>query len=133
MGAIGFSMGAASLLSSIAFTTDIKSIISYASYAKTDDNLIDIQLFKKFNLGQRDRIKRRIVNILLSENLIKFSLKIYAFNFGSVSPHKSVRLFPKENHLYIIHGRKDMEVPVSHIYEIYRNAKYRNKDYFCHR
>lgn len=112
IGAIGFSMGAATVLSVVNKTNDLNFVIA-------DSPFSDLKDYLNANMS----LWTGLPNFISPMVLANFKL-YYGVNFNEISPMKSV--LKSDIPILLIHGKNDTTIPYSESIKIEKNLK--NKD-----
>lgn len=143
IGAVGFSLGAATILRAAGINNRLSAVVAYASYADIDYDLINRELYaqgyairrhlcqknKKFAQECRELadFTGQVVKFILSPVLIHLSLKLWSFTLLPIpSPKESVTNFG-ERALLLMHNNGDPEILVSNARELFTATDTSNK------
>lgn len=132
IGAVGFSLGAATLLRTAGLDNRLGAVASYASYSEIDGGLVRTELryqLKHLLRGTFPKKHQRAAaatvdaaSWALCPFLARASLKAWSLTFHAVpTPLEAVKKIT-DRPLLFIHNSGDPEVPVSHLTELYRAA-----------
>lgn len=133
VGAIGFSMGGATILRAAGIDARLAAVAAFASYSEMDYALIQHELYVQsaaaISRGLSDRKKKRAslgaksAQIVLSPLLTRVALKAWSFTLLPVpSPRQSISRLDGRAVL-LMHNTGDPEIPIRDFHELYRAAK----------
>ncbi len=133
VGAIGFSMGGATILRAAGMDDRLAAVAAFASYSEMDYALIHHELYVQsaaaLSRGLSDRKKKRAslgarsAQIILSPLLTRVALKAWSFTLLPVpSPKQSISRLDGRAVL-LMHNTGDPEIPIQDFHELYHAAK----------
>gem|GEM_PF-2689942 len=139
IGAVGFSLGAASLLRAAGMDNRLAAVVAYAPYAELDRELIEHVLYVQASviatsLCRKNGASRpkdclrsgrragRAVQLGLSPTFTHVALKLWSFTLWPVpSPEQAVSRFG-DRALLLMHNAGDPEIPVTNTRELFEAA-----------
>ena len=139
IGAIGFSLGAATILRAAGMDNRLAAVVAYASYAELDRELIENELYVQASVISRYLCQKnstsapkdcrrsghragRAVQLGLSPAFTHAALKLWSFTLWPIpSPKQAVSRFG-DRALLLMHNEGDPEIPVTDTRELYRAA-----------
>jgi len=133
VGAIGFSMGGATILRAAGVDDRLVAVAAFASYSEMDYALIHHELYVQtaaaLSRGSPDAKKKKVspgarsAQIVLSPLLTRVALKAWSFTLLPVpSPRQSISRMDGRAVL-LMHNTGDPEIPIRDFHELYRAAK----------
>lgn len=133
IGAVGFSLGAASVLRAAGMDERLAAVAAYASYSDLDAGLIRSEAEMQTKAALRRILPgkhrkygdaaARAAGRVISPTLARLSIKAWSLTFGQVpSPKEAVARFGSRP-LLLIHNDGDPEIPVRHLDALYAAAR----------
>lgn len=133
IGAVGFSLGAASLLRAAGMDNRLSAVAAYASYSDLDAGLIRNEVSLQLKTMLRGKLSRRhqkyaelgatAARWIVCPALVKLSLKLWSFTFRSIpSPREAVARSGAAA-LLLMQNDGDPEMPINHLQALWAAAK----------
>lgn len=137
IGAVGFSLGAASVLRAAGIDERLAAVAAYASYSDLDADFIRNELEVQTRSALRKSLPKKYwrhadtaakaAGLIACPVLVRLSLKAWSFTLKPVpSPQEAVAGLGKRA-LLLMHNDGDPEIPSDHLAAIYQAARTPNK------
>lgn len=110
IGLHGTSYGAATSLLAAAEIPEVGAVIADSSFSDMRD-MMDAEIEK------RSGVSERISRLMLRPGIKLLARAMYSIDFDEIAPERAInKIYPRP--IFLIHGEKDPEIPVSHVYRL---------------
>jgi pimeloyl-ACP methyl ester carboxylesterase len=138
IGAVGFSLGAASILRAAGMDNRLRAVAAYASYSEIDSDLIRDEFSVQLKTLLREKVPRKqhkyaqigvkTTRMLICPVLVKWSLELWSFTFSSIpSPREAVAVF-NDRAVLLMQNDGDPEISSKNLDALYEAAQTKKKN-----
>ncbi len=138
IGAVGFSLGAVSILRAAGMDNRLRAVAAYASYSDLDSDLIRDEVSVQLKTLLRGKVPRKhckyvqfgvkATRMLICPVLVKWSLKLWSFTFSSIpSPREAVAGF-NGRAVLLMQNEGDPEISSKNLDALYEAAQTTKKN-----
>jgi pimeloyl-ACP methyl ester carboxylesterase len=138
IGAVGFSLGAASILRAAGMDNRLRAVAAYASYSDLDSDLIRDEVSVQLKTMLRGKVPRKhrkyaelgvkTARMIICPVLVKWSLKLWSFTFSSIpSPREAVAGF-NDRAVLLMQNEGDPEISSKNLDALYEAAQTKKKN-----
>ncbi len=138
IGAVGFSLGAASILRAAGMDDRLRAVAAYASYSEIDSDLIREEVALQVKTMLRGRVSRKhqqyveigakIGRMLICPELVKISLKLWSFTLRPIPTPREAVAGPGDRAVLLMHNDGDPEVSSKNLDALYEAAQTKKKN-----
>jgi pimeloyl-ACP methyl ester carboxylesterase len=133
IGAVGFSLGAASILRAAGMDARLRAVAAYASYSELDSDLIRSEVAVQLKTMLRGKVPRKrhtyadygvkAARWIVCPALVRVSLKLWSVTFRSIpTPQEAVAAFG-DRALLLMQNDGDPEIPARQLDALYQSAQ----------